>query len=270
MAHIEITDVNDPRLDAYRNLKTRSENGESLFIAEGAYLVERLARSRHTVLSYLTTDSNMESVREWANDDTPIYCLPPTQIRTLVGFDFHRGIMACGQRPAVADPSMALQQLIESANRSADQETTLLILPKTHDPANLGGILRIAAAFGVAATILGPHCADPLSRRVLRTSMGSSLDALTIETANLLATIGQLREVQFHIAATTLDESATPFTKVTRPTRMALLMGPEGEGLNEELVRACDSNLTIPIRNDVDSLNVTVATGIFLQHFCGS
>ena len=60
----------------------------------------------------------------------------------------------------------------------------MVLLPQIQDEANLGGILRVCGAFGVDAVLLGPSCADYLSRRALRVSMGSGLQLPVLQTAS--------------------------------------------------------------------------------------
>jgi tRNA G18 (ribose-2'-O)-methylase SpoU len=134
----------------------------------------------------------------------------------------------------------------------------------------LGGILRSSAALGVWAVALGENCADPYSRRVARTSMGSNFRVPISEPEDLFRELIELREGHgFRLIATVLDPQAEPLHTVDRPERVALLFGSEGWGLKEEWTALCDQRVTIPMQRDVDSLNASVAAGIFLSAYGG-
>ncbi|HET6884353.1 MAG TPA: RNA methyltransferase, partial [Pirellulales bacterium] len=133
---------------------------------------------------------------------------------------------------------------------------------------NLGAILRISAALGADAVVLGRRCADPFSRRVLRVSMGAALRLPLVETDDLAADLSKLRsDWQYQLIATVLDRDAEPLANMSRSPRVALLFGSEGHGLERSLVALCDRRATIPMQEGIDSLNVAVAAGICLHHF---
>ena len=71
----------------------------------------------------------------------------------------------------------------------------------------------------------------------------------------------------FRLLATVLDDTATPLADVSAIERLVLLLGNEAEGLDTEWIDQCDERVTIPMAQGTDSLNVTVAAGIFLHYF---
>jgi tRNA G18 (ribose-2'-O)-methylase SpoU len=182
-------------------------------------------------------------------------------IREIVGFNFHRGVMACGRRKLTAR--------LEDVITSSGLPCRLVVCPAANDAENLGGIIRSSAALGVDALLIPDRSIDPFSRRVLRVSMGTALKLPIVESANLLGDARRLRE-QFQVAtfATVLADDAEPLTSVKPPSRWALFFGAEGEGLSPDWIAACARKITIPMQQGVDSLNVSVAAGIFLHHFC--
>lgn len=261
MPHFLISDISDPRLEPYRHLKdTNQTRWAGLFVAEGEKLVRRLLASSYPIVSVLLSESFVGQIAGEVPDKIPLYVIPDSMVERLVGFNFHRGVLACGRR--VLSPS--LEQLIGTDKRSL----TFVVCPDVQDPENLGAIMRISAAFGVDGVMLGPRCADPLSRRVLRVSMGTVLHLPLRESPDLKADLLQLREQwQVQLAATVLDPSAEPLNKFKRTARLALLFGSEGHGLEQSWIDLCDRRITIPMRDGIDSLNVAVAAGIFL-HQC--
>lgn len=260
MPVISITNLDDPRLDVYRHLKqTNHTRWQQVFIAEGEKLVERLLESRFETLSILAAESHVARLLSRVPDDVPIYQVSPDQVDQLIGFNFHRGVLACGRRPV--NPSL------ESLWSPLDQPLTLVLCPDIKDPENLGTILRISAAFGVNGVIVGQEGTDPYSRRVLRVSMGTVFRLPVIQTDDWPGTLAALTQAEIETAATVLDPSAERLISAQRPRRFALALGCEGHGLPPEFVARCDRKLTIQMADGVDSLNVAIAAGIFLHHF---
>jgi tRNA G18 (ribose-2'-O)-methylase SpoU len=145
---------------------------------------------------------------------------------------------------------------------------TLLILSELLDPENLGASLRAAAAFGVDAVVVGPHCPDPFSRRVIRVSMGAVWKVPLTLSDNLSPDVDWLQQqAGVDVVATVLDPQADPLARASRSRRMAILLGSEGCGLPVELIGRCHRRVTIPMQLATDSLNVSMAAGIFLYHF---
>jgi len=257
-----INSIDDPRLESYRNLKdTNRTRWAGLFIAEGEKLVRRLLASDYAIESILLSDRFEAQLAPLVPPDARLWVVPDALVESLVGFNFHRGILACGRRK----PEPPLEQLAPVGRR-----TTLIVCPNVQDPENLGGILRIAAAFGGDGVIVGTAAADPFSRRVLRVSMGAALRVPVRQSPDIAADLRELAgPLGMQLAATVLDPTAEPLAQATRPDRFALLLGSEGHGLPPEIVALCQRKITIPMRAGTDSLNVAVAAGILLNHFGG-
>ena len=262
MARIDLDDLTDPRLDPYRSLKQTNETARrGMFIAEGDKLTRRLLDSGLQVDSGLLGRSYVDTFASRLPREVPAYVIPDELVDTLVGFNFHRGILACGRRPM---PSPTLSDVFAA---TTNEPLTIVVCPDVQDPENLGAIIRLAAGFGVAAIVLGPKCADPFSRRVQRVSMATVYGLPIVPCRDVSAALGELR-TQYGIEswATVLADDAAVLGTIARPSRLALVFGSEGHGLQPDVVAACDRKLTIPMHGDVDSLNVAVAAGIFLHH----
>jgi tRNA G18 (ribose-2'-O)-methylase SpoU len=263
-----IDHINDPRLDPYRDLKqTNRTRWSGTFIAEGDKLVERLLASRYPTESVLMADRFVETWHARISPALPVYVLPDDKVEQLVGFNFHRGVLACGRR--IDEPTLA--EIVPPA----PQPVSLVVLPDVQSPENLGVILRVSAALGVDAVLLGPRAGDPLSRRVLRTSMGYALHTPLITLREPIRELTALaKEQELGLIATALAPRAVDLRTLAPRPRQAILFGSEGHGLDQDYLRLCDQWVTIPMRAGVDSLNVGVAAGIVLHHLlppsCGS
>ena len=254
-----IESLDDPRLVAYRHLKeTNATRWAHRFVAEGEKLVVRLLASGVPVESLLVGQRHAEQFCHLGGPAVAVYVVPDAWIEQIVGFDFHRGVLACGVRPA-------LRRLSELPAPTGAQ-TTVVVCPNVQDPENLGAILRLSGAFGVDAVLLGPDCPNPFSRRRAARCRWepvllcrSSRRAISKPSWRPLPTRGGASAW-----ATVLDASAEPLASLVRPPRLALLLGSEGHGLGPRWIAHCDRQVTIPMRPGTDSLNVAVATGIFL------
>jgi len=188
-----------------------------------------------------------------------VFVVPDDDVEKIVGFNFHRGVLACGRRR----PGRKLDEVAQS-----QVEPTIVVCPDVQDPENMGAMLRIGSALGVTALMLGRRCADPFSRRVLRVSMGAALRLPLIESDDLPGDLRRLqREFHCELVATVLDDEAHPLDQIHRAGRVAILFGSEGHGLERTLVDLCDRKVTIPMLPGTDSLNVAVAAGIVLHHY---
>jgi tRNA G18 (ribose-2'-O)-methylase SpoU len=261
MPEFSIESGDDPRLDPYRDLKSPESRRRETFIAEGEKLVLRLIDSPCQTESILCTASVRDRLRGKLPDRIPIYVASTPVISGLIGFQFHRGVLACGRRPPpISLAAVCLAQ--PSAERSL-----IVACPEIRDPANLGTIIRTAAAFGACGLVAGLAGTDPFSRRVLRTSMGSVLRFPIVQTDNWHFVLETLHQNGFETIAAMVATAAEPVATARRLPRAALFFGHEDEGLPAELAAACQRRVTLPMAQGVDSLNVAVAAGIVLCHF---
>ena len=261
MPLIPLDDPHDPRLEKYRDLAGRNPTRRAgYFIAEGDKVAERLIASRFPVESLLLTAASAERFHRLVEPEVPVYVGSRQLLEATIGFNFHRGVLACGRRM----PPLPLDEAIVGSAASA----TVIVCPDVKDPTNLGSILRTSAALGVTAVVLGPQCADYLSRRVVRVSMAAALALPIVLAADIRETMQRLKsDFGCELVATVLDPNAEPLAKAPRSAKMALVLGGEAHGLPPELVALCDRRVTIPMHLGIDSLNLAVATAVFLFHF---
>jgi tRNA G18 (ribose-2'-O)-methylase SpoU len=254
-----ITHLDDPRLEPYRNLKaTNRTRWTNQFVAEGSLVVERLLASRFKVQSVLVSRRLARQAPANIPSDCPIYELEHALAEQLVGYTFHTGILACGLR----QPSPPVDIFAPEPGQSA----LVAICPNVNDPENIGAIIRLAAGFGLAGVILGPECADPFSRRVLRVSMGTAFFVPIVETAALQRDLRRLgSEFGFDLCAAVLDDRAEALEAARFSSKTGLLFGNEKHGLDPKWIELCARKITIPMAAGADSLNVAVAAGIFFH-----
>lgn len=257
MEHVE--DADDPRLSDYRELRDASARrrieGDVFFVAEGPVAIERLLASPHRVRSVLVSEQKHARMAELlAGVDAPVYVVDKAVLGDIVGFDLHRGAIAAADRL----PHPDLDELARRSRR-------LAVLEGLNDPENLGAIARSARAFGVDGLVLDPTCIDPYTRRTVRVSMGEilHLPSCRVDTASWpdLA-VARLGELGFEIWAMTPTDDATDIWGLTPPERVAIVLGAEGPGLGRRMQAVADRRVRLPIRADVDSLNVAAAAAV--------
>jgi len=256
MPLVRIDDADDPRVADYRDL-TRGARAPDTFVAEGRLIVRRLlGGSRFRIRSVLAAERALADVADAVPGDVAVYVAPGDIIRRVVGFPFHRGCLAIGER----GPEIPLDALLSGRR--------LVVLEGITNPDNVGGVFRSAMAFGVDGVLLSPGCADPLYRRAIRVSMGG---ALRVPFAPLPAwpdELRRLRDAGFTVIALTPD-GGTDVAElgVTRPVppRFALVLGAEGDGVGGAARAAAHLTVAIRMAAGDHSLNVATAAGIALH-----
>lgn len=176
----------------------------------------------------------------------------------LAGNTRHQGIVAdC--RAAASRNENFLSQLLDSL----DVPPLLLVLDGVQDPHNLGACLRTADAVGVHALIVPKDNAATLNGTVRKVASGAAETTPFITVTNLARCLRNLKERGIWLIGTDGEATINLYQQdMTGP--MAIVMGAEGKGLRRLTRELCDHLVSIPIPGNVESLNVSVATGVCL------
>jgi len=262
-APVLIEDPDDPRVADYRAAARGRADG--LFLCEGRLVVGRLlGGSRYRVRSVLATAAVLEDLRDALGPvPPPAFVATTAVIRSIFGFNFHRGCLALGERPP--QPSSAESVIAPAGSR------IVIGLDEVTDPDNVGAIFRNAAAFGAVGVLLSPGCADPLYRKTIRVSMGGTLSTPFART-EWGGTLEGLRRAGYTLVALSPDpdaEAIGPAAERLVARRIAVIVGAEGPGLGAQSRAAAHLRVRIPMAPGVDSLNVATACGIALHRLAG-
>ncbi|MGE3886342.1 MAG: TrmH family RNA methyltransferase [Vicinamibacterales bacterium] len=264
---IPVADLADPRVQAYRLVADpHALEARNLFVAEGRLVVPRLleasarpGRWRGAAQSVLLSPAafaQLEPVVS-AHPDVPVFVVPQSVMDGVVGFNIHRGCLALARRPEI--PALT-REMVDSVSR-------VVVLEGVNNPDNIGGVFRGAAALGAELVVLGPACGDPLYRKAVRTSMGTTLEVPFARAEPWPGALALLRDAGLKVIALTPETDALPLPRLTLGAkRVALVAGAEGSGLSEAALAAADVRVTIPMSGRVDSLNVSTAVAIALYH----
>ena len=169
----------------------------------------------------------------------------------------HQGVIAIMS----AYDYSTVDEILEIA-RKKEEPPFILILDSIEDPYNLGAIIRTANQAGVHGIIIPKHRAVGLRASVARTSAGAINYTPVAKVTNISKTIEELKkEGLWFICA---DMSGTSMYEVDFKGAIGIVIGNEGSGVSESVKKKCDFLVSIPMFGDIDSLNVSVATGIML------
>jgi tRNA G18 (ribose-2'-O)-methylase SpoU len=258
----DVTDPDDPRLEPFTALKDRDiarQGGR--FIAEGEHLLRRLLASAYETESVLLSQRRARELAPLVQPAIPVYVATAALMNRVVGFKFHSGVLACGLR----GPRRTLKEVLPKDR----PRLRVVICEDINNAENLGSIIRVAAGFGGDALLLGERCVDPFFRQCVRVSMGTLFHLPLVQSQNLVADLATLRdEWNIELIATVATADGVPLTGALSSPRMGILFGGEAHGLTQAAIAACHRRITIPMQLGTDSLNVAVAAGIFLYHFC--
>ena len=256
---IEITDLELPALAPYfklteAQLRNKRNPEDGIFIAESHKVIGHALDAGCIPLSFLMERRQIEGISGSLLDrcpDTPVYTADREVLSQLTGYELTRGCLCAMRRPA----SKSVEDVTRNARRIA-------VLDGIADAANVGAILRSAAALHMDAILFSPTCCDPLHRRAVRVSMGT---VFQIPWARLEKNWPeQLRSLGIKTAALALTDrsGSVDDEALASEPRLALVLGSEGDGLSGTIIESCDYTVKIPMSHGVDSLNVAAAAAV--------
>ncbi len=178
----------------------------------------------------------------------------------LAGTTRHQGVVA--RVEAVAQVK-SLDELLEQLEAAGEEKPLLLVLDSVTDPHNLGACLRVADGAGAHAVIAPKDHAAGISAVVAKVASGAAETVPYFMVTNLARTLGELKERSIWCIGTSDDAPKTIYD-VDLKGPVALVLGAEGEGMRQLTRKTCDELVSIPMHGAVESLNVSVASGVCL------
>ncbi len=170
----------------------------------------------------------------------------------------HQGIAASCSPTPLLDEHDLITQVSDASN-----PPLILILDEVSDPHNFGACLRTADAAGVTAVAVPQRNSAPLSPAVHKTASGATLKLPIVKTSNLSRFIDAIKKSGVWVYGAAGEASKSIYqSNLTQAS--AIVMGAEGQGLRRLTQERCDELYSLPMLGSVESLNVSVATGIFL------
>ena len=267
---IEVADASDERLNAFRwrerQLNTIAQrkaaqvnNLEStgMFVAEGDLVVRRaLAAGCKPSVVLCDPKCAQDFVADITQHGGITLSASADIRREVTGLGVPLDAIGVFHRPALRDA----QSLISTS-------THLVILDCIDNPSNVGAIARSAVALGWDAMLLDQTSSDPLTRRALRVSMGTTFNLPYARIADMPSTLSELVKRGFAVVGMALSHPSRPVVPMTHvqiddTQPRALVLGSERQGLSQSTIDACTILTSIPMALGIDSLNVASATAI--------
>jgi len=262
---VVIDDPDDPRLAEFRDLHDARHRraveapgpfDPGMFVIEGWLALERAVATRQQIRAILVLAGKEDRARALLErSEVPLFVAPRDTVAAVTGFDLHRGVVATATRRR---PALAVDVLARAR--------TVLACEGVTDGENLGALFRTAAALGAEGMLLDPTCPDPLSRRVVRVSLGHVM-AMPWAVAPLAERLARARDEGAAVVGLSPAGDVT-IDEVTldehRTAPLVIVVGAEGPGLTPAALEACSTVTSIPMATGVDSLNVATAAGVAL------
>ena len=160
---------------------------------------------------------------------------------------------------------VSVEEIINAPSKIEGKPPVILMLDGINDPHNLGAILRSADIFGVSGVIIPKHNQVMLNATVAKTSAGAINFVPVAIANNLNQVISLMKKKGFWIVSS--DGSATQnYQDIVYDFPVGLVVGSEGEGISPLVLKNSDYIVKIPMYGKVNSLNASVAAGIFLSY----
>jgi RNA methyltransferase, TrmH family len=229
-----------------------ARTNHGLLAIEGTRLLQEAITS-HLPLATVFVQVGSEALLDSLGipESTEVLALPPQVFASAVNTESPQGIAAL-----VHPPAFTLDQIL------GGPQPLLLIAAGVQDPGNLGTIIRSAEAFGATGYVTLPGTVSTDNQKTLRASAGSifRLPGITICEDHLFHELKQ-RKIRTLAAVSSHGDSPARHDLI-RPS--ALIVGNEGSGIPEEVLRRADARVTIPMPGPVESLNAAIAASILL------
>jgi tRNA G18 (ribose-2'-O)-methylase SpoU len=260
--HIQpIQSLDAPELALYCTLRRVEEHERAgVLVATNIKVVKRLLASRYTVVSALLTPAWLEQLelqlRARPEEDICVFVAERKVLETITGYQLHQGALAVAKIPPQPD--------FETLLNNSPRPLLLAAVEGIASAENLGAVVRNCAAFGAHFLIVGETCGSPFQRRAVSGSMGATFHQALVRVDNLVERLSALRARGVRCLAAHPRPGAKKLTAVDLRCDCCLVFGAEGPGLTAAVLAVCDDMVEIPMPSHMNSLNVAVASGIFL------
>ena len=228
---MKIESLSNAKVKNWNKLKEKKYRDEAgLFLIEGDHLIKE-ALKKQMVVSTIGLNETYD------------YTVNPEILKKL-----------SSQKSGTKE--IAVVKKIEEKKVQGDK---ILILDNIQDPGNLGTIIRSAVAFNISTIILSDDCVDLYNDKVIRSSEGMIFN-INIVRKKLIEIIPKLKENGYTVYATTVNGNGY----FENDSKIALVIGNEGNGIKEDILNLCDKNITIKMNKECESLNAGVAASILM------
>jgi len=170
----------------------------------------------------------------------------------------HQGVVAAMSMIKYYNFEEIVSQVIERG-----EKPFIIMLDRVTDVRNLGAICRSAECAGVNTVIIPQHGSAQINEDAIKTSAGALLRLPVCREENLKTTINIAKQLGIKVYAAT-EKGSINYTEADMKESIMIIMGAEDTGVMPEIIKMCDGKLKIPIKANIESLNVSVAAGILM------
>lgn len=226
----------------------KSRDEESCFIAEGPKLVAELLNAGNCKVVQIYALKEWIDMHSNANDHTEVIEITHGELEKI-------------SQQTTPNQVLAVIKKIQWKNDPEIIGALSLALDAIQDPGNMGTIIRLADWFGIKSIFCSSDCVDVYNPKVVQASMGS-ISRVRVEYKDILSLLKENKEICIYAAVL----NGRDVTKMEKVNEGIIVIGNESKGINEEILKLANVQITIPGKGKAESLNAGVATGIILSH----
>lgn len=247
-----ITSRRHPIVQLCRRVASDRDPGDPILI-DGAHLLDEALRAHVRVEQVLTRDGHDPLIVRARDAGAEIFEVSSDALEAASPVRTSSGVVSLARwTPSTLDAALS----------AVSGQAVVLALVDVQDPGNVGAAIRSADALGATAVVTLGHTADPGGWRALRGAMGSTF-RLPVARGDLGGFRSAVRAHRIHVVATTAS-GGEALDRVPLDGPLAFLLGNEGAGLSDAALALADARVHVPMRDGVNSLNVSVTASLLL------
>ena len=173
--------------------------------------------------------------------------LPPEELERICGSADHQGVCAEVEPYEYADPDALLDEA----------DALVVALDEVQDPQNLGAVCRVAEVAGAAGVVIPERRSADVTPAVCKASAGAVEHLAVARVRNLADWLGEAKKAEAWVYGAAAN--GIPYDQPDYQGRVVVVLGAEGKGLRPRVAAACDELVALPVRGQVQSLNVSAA-----------
>lgn len=240
-------------------MENNTKRNESDVICGRNPVIEALKSGTNLDTIYINGDGgSLGIIRRLAREKgIPVKDVQDAKLSKLSGGASHQGVVAvgaCGEYVSIDD--------ILAVSAKKGTQPFIIICDEIEDPHNLGAIIRTAETSGADGVIIPKRRSAGLNVTVFKTSAGAASYVPVARVSNLASAIDTLKDKGVWIYGT--DSSGSDYTSTDFTGSCALVIGSEGFGISRLIQKKCDFMIKLPMMGKINSLNASVAAGIFM------
>ncbi|CCB88882.1 MAG: 23S rRNA (guanosine(2251)-2'-O)-methyltransferase RlmB [Simkania sp.] len=230
-------------------------NEEPLIMGKNC-LSEVLKTNPKSIQKIFTSKEDDPVLKKAKGFNIPIQFVPKARLTAMVNSESHQGVVAKLRERTYPELRPFL--------RTSKEKSLILMCDGITDPQNFGAILRAAECFGVDGVVFSKNRSVEITPVVTKASVGASELVPLLRVSNLAETMNQFQKAGFTAIVADVGEHSKSIDTFTFPDKTLLILGAEGRGVQPLLKKKADCCVEIPLKGQIDSLNVSQAASILL------